>query len=287
MRVALLVFSILVLVSCNLFNEKVDDTAVARVNDKYLLLSDIQDIVPKDASKEDSALIINNYIQGWVKEALVLQKAELNLKEEQKNFDKQLEDYRKSLIIYSYERELIHERLDTNVSNDEIQAFYEKNQQNFELKDDIVKVRYLKVIKNAPEVKKIRKVYKSTKPEDIEKLKELAHQYAEKFHLNDNQWIYFDELKKEVPLNVAEAKGYLNNIKNIEVEDSLSYYFVYIKDYKLKNDVSPLSFEKHNIRNIIINKRKLKLINTISNDLYQEAFLNKDIEIYDNKHEKK
>ena len=267
-------------VSCNLLEEKKDNNAIARLNDKYLLYSDIKDIIPKGVTKDDSTLFVNNYINNWIKESLILQKAELNLKENQKDFQKQLEDYRKSLIIYSYEKELIKQRLDTNVSTEEIEEFYDNNKQNFILRDDIVKVRYLKIIKNAPHLKKIRKIYKSSKPEDIEKLKELAHQYSEKFHLNDNQWIYFDELKKEVPIQVNQTIGYLKNINNIEVEDSLSYYFVYIRDFKLKNDVSPLSFETQNIKNIIINKRKLSLTNKISNDLYQEAVVNKDIEIY-------
>ena len=85
----------------------------------------------------------------------------------------------------------------------------------------------------------------------------------------------------EVPISVNETKGYLKNIKNIEVEDTVSYYFAHLKDYRLKNDVSPLSFEMHNIKNIIINKRKLSLINKIRNELYQEAFMSKDIEIYE------
>ena len=206
--------------------------------------------------------------------------------ENQKDFQKQLEDYRKTLIIYSYEKELIRQKLDTNVAQEEIKAFYEENKQNFNLRDDILKVRYLKVAKNAPQIKKIRKVYKSSKTEDVAKLKEYAHQFAETFFLNDNQWILFDELLDEVPLDVNNREGFLKNIKHVELEDSLSYYFVYIKDYRLENDVAPLSFEKLNIKNIIINKRKLNLMNRIKNELYQEALMNKDIEIYDIKNEK-
>ena len=273
--------------SCSLFQDKVDDTAIARVENKYLLLSDIQGIVPMDTPEEDSVLIINNYIKNWIKDNLILHKAELNLEENQKDVKKQLEDYRRSLIVYSYEKELIKQRLDTIVTEDDIAIFYENNSQQFDLKDDIVKVRYLKLNKKAPQVKKIRKIYKSKKPEEVEKLKELAHQYAEKFHLTDDEWILFDELKKEVPINASQSKEYLKNIKNIEVEDSLSFYFVYIKDYKLKNDVSPLSFEAHNIKNIIINKRKLSLINKIRSDLYEEAFMSNDIEIYENKNDEK
>ena len=278
------VFSFLLLslfISCSFFEDKVDDATIARVENKFLFHSDIMGIVPLNTSEEDSVLIINNYIKNWIKDNLILHKAEINLKESQKDVQKQLEDYRRSLIVYSYEKELIKERLDTNVSSEEIQSFYENSNQSFDLKDDIVKVRYLKVNKKAPQVKKIRKIYKSKEEEDIEKLKELAHQYAEKFHLNDEQWILFEELKKEVPINASQAKGYLKNIKNIEVEDSLSFYFVYIKDYKLENDLAPLSFEARNIKNIIINKRKLSLINKIRSDLYQEAFMSKDIEIYD------
>jgi hypothetical protein len=268
-----------------MFEKDVEDNAIARVENKILYYSDIEGIVPEKTAEEDSILIINNYIKNWIKDNLILTKAELNLKEGQKDIQKQLEDYRRSLLVYAYEKELINERLDTLVSNEEIKTYYESGQQHFDLRDDIVKVRYLKVNKKVPQVKKIRKIYDSNKEGDDEKLKELAHQFAETFHLNDNQWILFEELKKEVPITVAQSKGYLKNIKKIEVEDSLSYYFVYIKDYKLKNDVSPLSFEAHNIKNIIINKRKLSLINKIRGELYQDAIMRKDIEIYDTKND--
>jgi len=271
--------------SCSLIKKEEEEKVIARVEDKKLFISDIQGLVPENALQEDSSMIINNYIQSWVKDNLILKKAELNLKDSQKDVEKQLEDYRRSLIVYSYEKELIKQRLDTNVSDVEVQEFYSKSSNSFELKDDIVKVLYLKMNKKAPQLKKIRRLYKYKKENDKETLKELAHQYAEKFHLNDDQWILFEELKSEVPVFVSQTEGFLKNIKNIEVEDSLSIYFVHINDYKLKKDISPLSFESKNIKNIIINRRKLSLINKIRSELYEEAFINKDIEIYDGKNE--
>lgn len=284
-----IVFALIVLVitSCNFFKkEEADKSAIARVNDTYLYTSEIEEIVPNDASPEDSLLIVNNFIQKWIKEQLVLDKAELNLKPEHRDFEKQLEDYRKTLIIYSYENQLINEILDTNVSIDEIAAFYTENNEIFILKNDIVKVRFLKVNKNAPNIKKITKFYKSSKPEEVEKLKELAHQYAEKFHLDEEEWVLFDEIKKEIS-NATLTSDFLRNNKSTVQEDSLSMYFIHFLDYKLEKDVSPLSFEKENIKNMIINKRKIKLLTQLKNDLYEQASINKDFEIYDKKNTEK
>ncbi len=271
-------------VSCDYFNKiEVEDNAVARVKDVFLNQSDVADIIPKDASKEDSLLIANNFIQNWIKEQLVLEKAELNLKDEQRDFEKQIQDYRKTLLIYSYENQLINEILDTNVSNEEIVAYYQDNHQVFILKNDIVKVRYLKVSKNAPNLKKIKKYYTSKDSVELNKLKELAHQYAEQFHFNDNEWILLNEIRKEVPNSANIDGNFLRNNKSTILEDSLSMHFIHFLEYKLEKEVSPLSFEMENIKSMIINKRKLKLLNQVKTDLYDQALNKKDIEIYDTK----
>jgi len=280
MRVTIIILSIFTF-SCSFFEQESEGVVIARVEKKQLFLSDVDGVVPEGVDSKDSLLLINNYIHNWIKENLILHKAELNLKQSQKDVKRQLEDYRNSLIIYAYEKELIRQKLDTNITENEINQFYQANKQNFELRDDIVKVRYLKVAKNAPQIKKIRKVYKSSKEEDVMKLNEYAHQFSEKFFLNDSLWILFDELRKEVPIKVVDRKSFFKNVKHLELEDSLSYFFVYINDYRLKQDVAPLMFEKSNIKNIIINKRKLNLLNTVKSDLYQQALLNKDIEIYE------
>lgn len=277
----LLSFLILMVSSCQLFEKNKEQKAIARVNDKYLYPDELVGIIPQKSTPEDSVTIANNYIQKWIKENLMLAKAELNLKESQKDFKKQLDDYRNTLIIYTYQEEMISQRLDTLVLAQEIKEYYDNNKHNFNLKDDIVKVRYIKVAKNAPQLKKIKKLYRSTKEEDQKKLSDYVHQFAEKFHLNEDEWILFDEVLKEVPLEVSNKRDYLKNIKNVETEDSLSYYFVHIKDYKLESDVAPLTFERYNIKNIILNKRKLELINEIKKDLYQEAILKKEFEIYE------
>ncbi|HXC04483.1 MAG TPA: hypothetical protein VNZ86_07000, partial [Bacteroidia bacterium] len=58
------------------------------------------------------------------------------------------------------------------------------------------------------------------------------------------------------------------------------YYFVNIKGFKIKNSISPLAFEKDNIRNAIINKRKLQLISAMKEDVYRNAEEHKEVEYF-------
>lgn len=270
------------MVSCSLFEKKEEapQKAVARVFDKYLYENELKEIIPADASSADSAQIAENFIKNWIEQSLLLKKAEENLTDEQKDFSKQLEDYKRSLIIYTYQRELLNQLLDTIVSDEEIENYYENNKQNFELKDNIVKVRYVKVAKNAPDIKKLKKWYISDNPQDLQALESYCFQFAQNFYLDDKTWLLFDDLLKEVPIKTYNKEDFLKQNKHIEMEDSLSYYFLNIRGFKIKNSISPLSFEKENIRNIIVNKRKLDIINKLKQDIYNDAANNANIEIY-------
>jgi hypothetical protein len=252
---------------------------IARVYGSYLYAQDISSILPKGSKPEDSLAIVEKYVTSWINEMLVLHKAEENLTDEQKNVEKQLNGYRNSLITFIYEKELVNQKLDTLVNDSEIVRYYELNKNNFELKDNIIKVLYVKVSKKAPDIQKIRLLYRSENTKDKEALEDYCHQYAENFYLDENQWLLFDDLLKEIPIQPTYNKElFLQNNRFIEVNDSSSLYFVNIKGFQIKNSISPLAFEKENIKNIILNKRKLRLINKMKDEVYKEAQNNKDVE---------
>jgi hypothetical protein len=269
--------------SCVTDSKNIKEDPLVSVYEYNLYPSDIYEIVPEGLSQEDSAAFVRSYINNWIKEQVLLYRAELNLKEEQKKFEKQLENYRKSLIIYTYENELLKQKLDTFVLAEEIKEYYENNKNNFELKDDIVKAIYIKVNKSAPNQKKIQKIYASNKKKDKKELEEFCLQFAEQYYLNDSTWILFEELSQHLPLKIYNPSDFLQKNKNIQLQDSLFNYYLSIKQYKIKNNLSPLSFEIQNIRNIIINKRKLKLLSQLKENLYKEAEEKNKIKIYEPK----
>ena len=243
-------------------------------------MEDLKGLVPFGASRDDSISIVKNYIDNWTRHKSVLHKAQANLDDDKKDVSKQLEEYRNSLITYAYETELIHQKLDTGINDGEILSFYKSHPQNFELKDNIIKVIYLKLNKKSPKLDKVKLWYKSQEKKDRESLTEYCHQYAINYYLDDNTWLLFDDLLKEIPIKTYDKEQFLQNNRNIEIEDSSLIYLVSIQGFMIKNSTSPLSFERKNIITMIMNERKLKLIDEMEHQAYEDAQKNGDVEVY-------
>lgn len=261
-------------------HEKTGEGAVAKAFGYYLYPDELEGLVPANASREDSITIVKNYIDNWIRKKVVLHKAEDNLDDDQKEVSRKLEEYRSSLITYAYEAELIRQRLDTQVTEQEINTYYEKNKANFELKDNIIRVLYLRVGKKSPKLDRVRQWYRSDQSKDRALLAEYCHQYAINYFLDDEVWLLFDDLLKEIPIKTYDKEQFLQNNRIIEFEDENSIYLVNIKGFKIKNSISPLSFEKNNIRAMIVNQRKLKLLEDMEKQAYDEARKQGDIDVY-------
>jgi len=253
---------------------------LARVYNDYLYESEIREVVPPGIAAKDSIAMVKNYVNNWVSQKLFLHKAERNLHEDELTFKKQLEEYRNSLVIYTYESKLITQNLDTTVEQSEIEQYYNDNLKNFQLKDNIVKVYYARFEQDLPEINKIRRFFYSDAPEARDSLDQYIERYSNLYFNNDETWILFDDVLKYVPINTYGKEAYLQNHRKIEIKEDNHVYFVNFTDFKIKDGISPLSFESENIRQIILNKRKLKIINDMKAEVFNSALENNDFEIY-------
>lgn len=253
---------------------------VAKVYDKYLYLADIQHIFPDNTTKEDSINLAQSYITTWIKNQLLLQKAELNLTPEQLDINKQIDAYRSSLLIYKYEEQMVRERIDTIVRESEIENYYNENTPNFILDEIIIKALYLKIPKSAPNIDDVKIWYKSDDKENIKKLDSYCYNYATKYDYFQDNWISFNILKRELPKKIENELEYFKYNKYIEQADENYLYFVYIKDCKLNGELAPLVYKKSNIKDIIINKRKVRFLNDLENEIYNDAIDHGNFTVY-------
>ncbi|MEI7595962.1 MAG: hypothetical protein WCK02_09460 [Bacteroidota bacterium] len=271
---------ILTIASCNMFKVDEKQDAIARVNDKYLYKNELSKLVPTGLTKQDSIVFVQNYINSWIKQNLLLSTAEKNLPTDQKDFQNLIDEYRNSLLIFTYEKELVRQKLDTSVTDAQIEKYYKENQNQFQLKYNIIKVLYVKVPLKAPDLQNLKKYLKSDNEVDRTKLEDYCHKYAINYFLDNESWLVFDDFLKEVPITTYDQENYLKNNRFVEIKDSTSQYFVNIKGFQIKESISPFNFEKDNIKSLILNQRKLELIDKMGTQIFVDAQKKGNFEIY-------
>jgi len=254
-------------------------TLVARVLDKYLYKEDIEDIIPPGLSPEDSTNRVKNYIDMWVKKQAMMKTAEINLIEEQKDVSKELEDYRMTLLISRYKQLFLEQNLDTIITEKQIEDYYSAHPEVFKIYQPAVTALFIKILRTSPNIDVVRNNYRSSRERNIQELKTFCEENAENYDNFNDEWIYFKDMIVDIPIRIDDQQRFLESNKYIEVYDSIYYYFVNIKNYRLKNATAPIKFVKGQIQVGILNDRKEKLNSDLENNIFNNMLDNNDIEI--------
>lgn len=253
---------------------------LVRVYDQYLYASDLKGVIPPGASARDSLTAVRNFIQNWVDKELIVRKAEENLPKESQDFSDRIEEYKNSLVIFEYEKMLLRQELDTNISMEAINDFYERRKNNFVLKDDILDLQYLVLHIDSPAVRKFRQYIRSDAPEEKDSLAFYSSKYAASFSLMEDQWLDLDEMYELLPVEEYSLRDFNTNRRFIEVRDSVFIYLIYVRDYKSVDSVPPVQFVEEEIKKIILNKRKKDLIKNMRQTVLQDAIEHNQVEIF-------
>lgn len=262
----------LLILSCARYENGADRNAVANVGDKYLYADQVPVRKGNGITEEDSITIARNYIERWVRNELILNKAEVNLSEEyQQEIEKKLEETRANLMIYQYEQQMMLQKMDTAVSEQEILDYYDNHIRNFNLQNSILKILFLKLPREAPNIERARVWFRSDNQNDMQNLESYAYQFADKFDDFGERWISINFLFRELPAEIGDITNFLRNNQYYETSDSSYYYFVNIRDFRLRGAMAPLEYVREDIKTIILNNRKIAFLQELENGIYNEG----------------
>jgi len=262
-------------ISC--FNND-DQKVIASVHEKDLLLSEVIKEMPK--ATEDSAFFMERYMNEWIRKQLMIYHAEINLSGDLLDYEKQITEYRSSLLIYAYQQELINQNFDTTISPQAITDYYVQYHEKFKLVKNIFKGRYIVVDKLAPKLESLSKWYKSDNVKSVEELTDYCQQFAKEYYLEDSSWQYFTTINAKLPELITEEEYFLKNTKGVWLEDEQYRYYIYIKNYQIKGSISPLALEREKISNVLVNKNKIHYLKQLEDELYQNGLALGKIKIY-------
>ena len=269
------------LVSCRAISSFLGkDDVVAQVGSEKLYKSEVDAFIPKGMSPEDSTMLVNRYINSWAADRVYLKIAEQQLSKSEQDVTKELEDYRKSLLKYRYEQLYVNERLDTAVSMDHIEEYYQAHKDKFVLDRPVVKARFLNIAGDSPALKQIRKRMSSSDANELVEADSIAFSSAVKFTTWSDSWIDIAVIAREYSMDYTDLlskvnKGWLENV------DTTGYMkLTYITEMTQKGRVAPLEYCQEDIKNVIISSRRQELLINLEQNLLKDARENGEFVIY-------
>jgi hypothetical protein len=277
------IFLVLVLaVSCNGVKNESDRMAVAQAGDRVLYYDQIPStLVMPGMSETDSISAVQSYIRRWSRKELMALRAEENLTAEYKDeVNRQLDEMRNNLLIYQYQQQMIIQKMDTVVTDNELQDYYVSNLNTFSLTTNLVKALFIKLPATTPDIGKVRKLFKSSIPEEIRELEDYCSRFALRYDDYDDAWIPFTHLLMEVPLESENQEEWLARNSAVELKDDKFIYFVAIREYKLRNSVAPFEYIHGQVRTIILNNRRNDFLQKLEDGIYNEAVRSNTLKVY-------
>jgi len=268
-KVFCLLLLLLSMFSCK---EKGDDTGktpVAEYKGQTLYKEDLKLVVPEGISTSDSLDYINSYIKNWVEDALLYEKARKNIAKTDE-INNLVEQYRRSLIVYQYQQQLLNEKVKTTISDEEVMAYYEEHFAQLILEESLVKGLFLKLPVDAPKINQVREWYCKPTPGNLKMLEQYSIQNAVDYDYFLDKWVAFENIKDRIPYEIKDDDSFIQNNKKLEVKDSSFLYFLYIDDYLLKGQKSPFEYAQGSIRETLMNQRKMDFMKEFLKKLYEK-----------------
>jgi len=267
--------------SCSYFKPEQKAESIARVGKSYLYKSDIATLVPAGTSKEDSVLLVRDFIDRWASQKLLIDAAERNLNDQKKNeFSMLLKQYRIDLYTKAYIEEMVKNTVDTVVSQEELKKYYKDNKENFKSNGTLVRLRYVNLSKNNPRFATIRSKFFDYNKRDKKFWDTYALQFKS-FALNDAVWVDMSQVYVKLPVvNPDNRDLIIRSGKKSEIADKEDMYLIKVTAVLDKNQIAPFEYIKPTLQEVILNKRKLELIKKFEKEITDDAIKNKDYEVY-------
>lgn len=266
--------------SCQGSKDGNNDRPIVTVDGITLTSEELKNALPPNLSPSDSLALAEDYIGRWVRDKLMLRQAELNLSANEKNVERLLEEYRRSLLVHLYQQKMLEQNHAPMVTNSEIADYYYEMLDNFRLQGSIFKGVFLKVPKNAPNQDQLRNWIHSLDQRDIVNLESYAFQNAREYKQFFDSWIYFSHINSLLPDPIRDEINFLNRFDAHEAQDSLYNYFVAVHDYRLTGTTAPLAFVEERVRAIILNRKRIEFLQQLSRDLYEEGLRENIVRFY-------
>ncbi|MEP1094931.1 MAG: hypothetical protein ABJG78_07455 [Cyclobacteriaceae bacterium] len=255
---------------------------IAKAGGQELAEENIIGLIPQNISPSDSSIFVEKFVDDWIKKQLMISRAQEVIDFNEAQIQQKVLEYQYALMVHDFEKRYIDQKIETEVTDGEINAYYNEKSENFVLRENLTKCLYFKIPSSAPNLSRFRRSLRNY-PRDSAEVWDYSNQFSVRAFLDNSIWVRFDEVILETPLKeINDKTRFLETTSSVENSDEDYVYFLKIFEYKLVGEIAPIEFVKEHISDIIINKRKIELKKELEKNIYEEAKASNAFEIYSN-----
>lgn len=256
--------------SCQEQVEHGGKTPLVQVGNYFLYQEDIAQVLPYYASEADSVELVREFVRKWLEEQVLYEKAEHNVRGDER-IERMVAEYRRTLVMNNYERILLQQQMTEELTEEDLQKYYNDNKQLFMLEEPVIKGVFIKAPLTSPGLKDLKQWYKDKSDESLELLEKYAFRNSVLYEYFYEHWVPVSELEGKVVVNLAELSENFDKHRNIEVEDGEYCYLLHIEEYMMKGEEKPYDLARHEIIDLLANSRRVEFMNKVKKDLYNQS----------------
>ena len=273
-----LFLTLLAACTSNESSETKTDKVLATVYTKNLYLSELEGMVPDGSTPEDSIMLVNAYVERWVRESLLMHEAEKNIPKDL-HIDELVRDYRASLIRHNYEKLVIELQLDSTITDQQLKEYYETNKEQYKLEDPIIRCQFIKLPVNSPDADSRDSWWKNPNDENFKKLLDYCSKFATMYMLDDSTWYKAPEIFSQMPKGMISENN-LQAKRDYSFSDDQFRYLLRVNEVVQKNTLPPMSYVSDQASKVILHQRRLKLLETKKEEMYERETRKNNIQIF-------
>ncbi|MBP5302190.1 MAG: hypothetical protein J6Y88_02960 [Bacteroidales bacterium] len=278
-RICAFMVLVLLATSCSLFQSRRD--VLARIGKDVLYKSEVAKLVPPGTTPEDSAYMVDQYVQSWALARLKTLKAMEQLTPDERDISKEIESFRNDLLSFRYEKMFMESRIDTAVSPEQVKFYYEEHPQSFKYDYSVVRARFIVINVRSPYYNNIKELYKSKDEDKVAELADLSRSYAERYEDYGGRCVSIPQLATDVGMMVSDLEEIAAKQNYYILEGEQKNTLIFIVERYAPQTLTPIDYNEEKIKDAIISIRKQEILSKLEQDLLKEALENKKLQRYD------
>ena len=280
----LIITALLLSGSCTFFDNVSKGEKVVQIGNAVLYKSDLDKVMPRHASLEDSAVFVAQFIDSWALRQLLVMKAEEQLPKGEKDVSSLLEEYRTQLLVFRYENMYVEQRLDTLIEESEKRDYYNLYKESFVTENGLFRGRFIKMHNSSPSLQMVKRLSAKRDADGVEELEKLAYDTAYKYDDYGNNWVDLSIVARDMDMDITQlweklGKLQANSKGTIETKDSVNSNFLQVIEYISPGSNSPFEYNANKIGDIILSKRKQELLMQLHKDIMSDALAGNKIKL--------